>query len=68
VKNIFKDGGMPTERQVEAILREVGFSKSQSKAFIAKGYSGIHREDENGESEDVINLLNDLTLTLKGVS
>lgn len=68
VKNIFKDGGTPTERQLEAILRDIGLSKSQSKAFIAKGYSGIHREDEESESEEVINLLKDLTLTLKGVS
>ena len=33
-------GQMPTPRELEAALRDMGFSRRQSRAFMAKGYAG----------------------------
>lgn len=41
VKNMLTRGETPPPSKIERALREVGFSRSQAKAFMAKGYSAI---------------------------
>ena len=41
VKSLLERGETPPPSKVERALREVGFSGSQAKAFMAKGYSAI---------------------------
>jgi len=42
VKEAFQSGDTPTKRELEHCLRDVcGFSGSDAKAFIAKGYDGL---------------------------
>lgn len=54
VKQILADGGMPSEREVEELLRQSGFSRSQSKAFISKGYRALQRDAEDDASIQLI--------------
>ncbi len=54
VKQILEDGGMPSEREVEELLRMSGFSRTQSKAFISKGYRALQREAEEDNSIQLI--------------
>lgn len=35
-----------SKRELEQKLRDVGYSQKQAKAFIAEGWKGIHRDDE----------------------
>ena len=37
-------GQVPTPRELEAALRDMGFSRRQSRAFLAKGYAGLDPE------------------------
>jgi len=45
VKSLLERGETPPPSKVEKALREVGFSGSQAKAFMAKGYSAITPRD-----------------------
>lgn len=45
VKSLLERGETPPPSKVERALREVGFSGSQAKAFMAKGYSAINPRD-----------------------
>lgn len=51
VKNMFQMGDIPSERTLERTLRDVGFSRTQSKAFIAGGYKNISARDAGDDSE-----------------
>ncbi len=44
VKMLNDAGQMPTPRELEAALRDMGFSRRQSRAFMAKGYAGLDPE------------------------
>lgn len=51
VKNLLARGETPPPSKVERALREVGFSGSQAKAFMAKGYSAAcPREADVGQA------------------
>ncbi|WP_421292950.1 HK97 family phage prohead protease [Aeromonas veronii] len=41
VKSIFEEGNIPTEREMEKLLREAGMSQKRAKAFLAQGYKGL---------------------------
>lgn len=45
---------LATEREVEAALRETGFSRAEAKAFIARGWGGVRdlRDAGAAKSED----------------
>lgn len=45
VKSLLARGETPPPSKVEKALREVGFSGTQAKAFMAKGYSAIAPRD-----------------------
>lgn len=45
VKTLLERGETPPPSKVERALRDVGFSRSEAKAFMAKGYSAIAQRD-----------------------
>lgn len=49
VKSALDRGETPRPSDVERTLREVGFSKAQAQAFMAKGYSAIAPRDAEQE-------------------
>lgn len=58
VKSLLERGETPPPSKVEKALREVGFSGSQAKAFMAKGYSAItSREAEADEALESLKTL-----------
>ncbi len=44
VKMLNEAGQTPTPREMEAALRDMGFSRRQSRAFMARGFSGLDPE------------------------
>lgn len=50
VKRSFSLGEVPSEKTIERALREVGFSRSQSKRFMAKGFGGLRDADNRTEA------------------
>lgn len=61
VKAVIAQGGLPSLKEFEQILREAGFSRSQSTVIANRGLSHLLRS----ESEDTANTLTD---ALKGFS
>jgi HK97 family phage prohead protease len=62
VKSFFGEA-MPTERDVEAFLREAGLSKTQAMTFISKGYKACLRDsgsDEVKTQEQILQNINSL--------
>lgn len=54
---------IPSKRDVEKFLRDAGFSRSQAKAFLARGYEGL---DQREAEADFIKSIHDLTQMMKG--
>lgn len=54
VKQVLEDGGMPSEREIEELLRQAGFSRTQSKTIISKGYRALQRDAEEDDSIQLI--------------
>lgn len=50
VKNILASGEIPTERQFEKFLRDVGFSKQQAKTITSNGFKNI--SDSGRDAQD----------------
>lgn len=60
VKSAFARGETPSPKSIERVLRDVGLSRTQAKAFMAKGYGAISlREAE--EVNDALNALKSIT-------
>lgn len=51
-KSHFLNGEMPSEREMEKCLRELGLSQKQAKLFMASGFKAIAKKPED-EPEDV---------------
>lgn len=52
VRSHLEAGEVPSKRDVEAILRDAGFSQRQAKALVARGYEGLrHRDGDNPDLE-----------------
>lgn len=51
VKSFFGET-LPTERDVEAYLREAGLSKNQAMAFISRGYKAVMRDAITEKAEE----------------
>ena len=75
VKAMMANGGIPDKREIEACLRDAGFSRKQAKGLIANGYHGLLQRDaataETGGDTDIeagdlksIKALSDLLLKL----
>ena len=54
VKNMLEHGKVPTAREVERALREIGFSQRQSKKFMSGGYKLLDNEYELNSAMDRI--------------
>jgi len=66
VKQILKDGGMPSEREFEDFLRDAGFSRTQAKALISKGYREALRDAKDDHLIPLLdNLKNELSNLIK---
>ena len=51
VKSRFEQEELPTEREMEKALRELGLSRKQSKAFLAEGYKSLAANDDENKAE-----------------
>lgn len=60
VKFKLAHGELPTEREMEKFLREVGFSKTRAAGFVAHGLSEMRRRESDREQT--------ITPALKGLS
>lgn len=66
VKSMLEKGETPSPTIIERALREVGFTRSQAKGFMAKGYSAIDSQREAESPNEALQSLKDLTAFLRG--
>ncbi len=53
VKSALEKGETPSPSKVERALRDVGFSRSQAKAFMSKGYNAIAGQRDADSDDNV---------------
>ncbi|PHM66714.1 primosome assembly protein PriA [Xenorhabdus sp. KJ12.1] len=58
VKSALARGDIPTPKSIERVLRDVGLSRSQAKAFMAEGYGALASRD--AEAVSALNALQSL--------
>ncbi|CQJ34943.1 HK97 family phage prohead protease [Yersinia enterocolitica] len=56
VKSAFSRGETPSPKSIERVLRDVGLSRTQAKAFMAEGYGAISLREAD-EVNDALNAL-----------
>ena len=66
VKSMLEKGETPSPSKIERALRDVGFSRSQAKTFMSKGYSAIDAQRDAGSKNEALQSMKDLTQLLKG--
>ena len=54
-----------TKRNVEKVLRDAGFTNTQAKALIAKGYDGLVPRDEEQDCSELVKSINQLTSKIR---
>ena len=59
VKMLNDVGELPTPREMEAALRDMGFSRRQSRAFMSKGFAGL--DPEAAAAEELAERIQELT-------
>ena len=57
VKSIFESGDIPPPKEIERVLRDVGLSRTQAKAFMSEGYSSLKQRDVSNSEENAIKIL-----------
>lgn len=57
VKSIFESGDIPPPREIERVLRDVGLSRTQAKAFMSEGYAALKQRDVSNSEENALNIL-----------
>lgn len=57
VKSIFESGDIPPPREIERVLRDVGLSRTQAKAFMSEGYASLRQRDVSNSEEKALNIL-----------
>lgn len=65
VKSMLSKGETPSPSKVERALRDVGFTRSKAKAFMAKGYDAMGNDLRDAESS-ALDHLKDLSNLIKG--
>ncbi|MCV5332626.1 HK97 family phage prohead protease, partial [Escherichia coli] len=48
VKNALARGEIPEQKKIERVLRDVGLSRTQAKAFMAGSYGNLSQRDADG--------------------
>ncbi|EOR06707.1 HK97 family phage prohead protease [Acinetobacter tandoii] len=66
VKSLLEKGETPSPTKIERALRDVGFTRSQAKAFMSKGYSAIDSQRDAEGQNEALQSLKDLTAFLRG--
>lgn len=51
-KSALQEGNIPTEREMEKLLRDVGLSQKRAKAFLAQGYKGLSMDTTSAEEAE----------------
>lgn len=59
-------GEIPTKRELEKRLRDVGASTKQAKAIISGGYDALSRDEKTADTSEVLDALKNLQSILKG--
>lgn len=60
VKSAFARGEMPSQKSIERVLRDVGLSRTQAKAFMAGGYCTLNLRDAD-DVDSALNALKNIT-------
>ncbi len=58
VKSAFARGDIPAQKSIERVLRDVGLSPTQAKAFMADGYSALSLRDAENEALETLKSIN----------
>ncbi|HHQ6582529.1 TPA: HK97 family phage prohead protease [Serratia fonticola] len=60
VKSAFARGETPLPKNIERVLRDVGLSRSQAKAFMAEGYGALSQRDadDTGAALNILKSIN----------
>lgn len=54
VKSVLEQGGVPSQKEFEALLRDAGMSRKQAKGVIAQGYKSLSlRDADDGDDTDI---------------
>ncbi len=57
IKSLKSDNGIATIRDFEKLLRDVGLTQSEAKAFCAEGYKGLNRRDGDTDLAEIAQAL-----------
>jgi HK97 family phage prohead protease len=68
VKSALQAGGVPTQKEFEALLRDAGMSRKQAKGFIAQGYKSLSPRDAAAGEDDTAALLQGLADTIRNLT
>lgn len=61
VSNFCQTQQIPSERELESILRNSGFSRRQAKGVVACGYKGLQQGTEDEEIKRLVEIINKAT-------
>ena len=63
VKSVLADNGIPSKKDLENTLRDAGFSRTQAKGFLSKGYAFFddQRDADVIDAEAILKALSDLS-------
>ncbi|ELI9036060.1 HK97 family phage prohead protease [Morganella morganii] len=58
VKSAFARGDIPSQKSIERVLRDVGLSRTQAKAFMADGYRALSLRDAEEDALETLKSIN----------
>lgn len=58
VKSTFARGDIPSQKSIERVLRDVGLSRTQAKAFMADGYHALSLRDAEEDALETLKSIN----------
>lgn len=58
VKSAFARGDIPSQKSIERVLRDVGLSRTQAKAFMADGYRALSLRDAEEDALKTLKSIN----------
>lgn len=64
VKAVIAQGGLPSLKEFEQILREAGFSRSQSTVIASRGLSHLLRSESEGTASNLTDALKGFSLSI----
>jgi HK97 family phage prohead protease len=68
VRSMFAEG-VPSIKEIEEILRDAGFSRSQAKALVGHGYAGLLRDAEGRSAKGIgKSVLDEIVSEIKSIT